>query len=811
MIDGERQQKDATRLRVYVLVRGIVQGVGFRPFVHRLAHQHRLAGWVLNSTEGVEIEVEGAVACVEAFLDDLAWKAPPAASIHRIDVHRLPPAGYSSFVIETSHGSTSSFPLVSPDIATCPDCLSELFDVADRRYRYPFINCTNCGPRFTIVEGVPYDRPKTTMKAFVMCPTCQREYDDPGNRRFHAQPNACPECGPSVWLVGSERVRRDPSRGSTSPGNAAASVASVRSRPARYLVSEKEGGDPIAEVRRLLKSGAIVAVKGLGGFHLACDATNAEAVRRLRERKRRVEKPFAIMVRDLEAVGRLCCVDGAETRLLSSARRPVVLLERRQDGPVANEVAPGNRRLGVMLPYTPIHHLLFEPASDVRFDALVMTSGNLGEEPIAKDNDEALSRLASLADAFLLHNRPIHARCDDSVTQVFEGKEYIIRRSRGYAPLPVQLDFEVEPVIACGAQLKSTFCITQGDYAFLSQHIGDLENQETLDFFAEAVDHFVRVFNLSPRIVAHDLHPDYLSTRYAQALFSKPTGLLATPSSIVGVQHHHAHVASCMAENGLRERVIGVAFDGTGYGLDGAIWGGEFLVADFLDFQRVAHLKYVPLPGGDAAIRKPYRIALSYLVVYGDNPPEMEFLRNLDPYEVEVVKRQIARNVNTPATSSCGRLFDAVAALLGVRNEVSYEGQAAIELEMSARDDAVEAYTFDISGPMPLEVDASPVIRSIVADLRRGEERQIVAAKFHNGVAQMVVEVCLSIREAFRLDKVCLSGGVFQNRFLLSRTLDRLRQQGFEAYVHHLVPCNDGGLSLGQAIVASERARVHGA
>ncbi|MBI4319842.1 MAG: carbamoyltransferase HypF [Chloroflexi bacterium] len=859
-IEGGHQQSLDSRVRAHVVVRGVVQGVGFRPFVHRVAQKHALAGWVLNSTEGVEIEVEGPASRVDAFLSALSTDAPPLASVDHIEVCGLPPVGYVSFSILASNEAGRGTPLVSADVATCPDCLAELFDVRDRRHGYPLINCTNCGPRFTIVEGVPYDRPRTTMKAFVMCGECLLEYGDPANRRFHAQPNACPRCGPSIWLQRSDLTTETrPSLVSSLNEGRTRRHGDVEGICGRGL---QPAPGPIEEARSLLRSGRIVAVKGLGGFHLACDATDSNAVRRLRERKRRVEKPFAIMVRDLATVEQLCFVSGAEAGLLTSARRPILLLDRRQGSPVAPEVAPGNKRLGVMLPYAPIHHLLLEATEEARLHVLVMTSGNLAEEPISKDNDEALSRLGSLADAFLLHDRPIHVRCDDSVTQVFDGEETVVRRSRGYAPLPVAVEWELEPVLACGAQLKNTFCVTSGSYAFLSQHIGDLDNQEALDFFAESVDHFIRIFDLSPRIVAHDLHPDYLSTRYAlsrpdrrlhkdkilvgcgphpsplpapihslrrdvsgpegegtNGQRSKTWGWLCRGSEVLdsrgapspallAVQHHHAHIASCMAENGLTQRVIGVAFDGAGYGTDGTVWGGEFLVADYHDFVRVAHLKQVPMPGGEAAIRKPYRMALSHLLTaFGGDLPDVDFVKALDPLEVELVRRQVSRRVNSPMTSSCGRLFDAVAALLGVRGEITYEGQAAIDLEMLADPAVSEGYQFGEVQQRPLEIDSSPVIRSLATDLRRGVDPAILAARFHNGVAQMIVRVCDVVRRATGLEGVCLSGGVFQNRFLTRRALAGLRGAGFTVYTHHLVPCNDGGISLGQALVASERRK----
>ncbi|MDO8670953.1 MAG: carbamoyltransferase HypF, partial [Dehalococcoidia bacterium] len=537
-------------------------------------------------------------------------------------------------------------------------------------------------------------------------------------------------------------------------------------------------------------------------------ATNLEAVGRLRERKRRVDKPFAIMVRDLETATRFCHVSEVEAQLLSSSRRPIVLLERRVDTTIAGEVAPRITRLGLMLPYTPLHHLLFQPGSGTRLEALVMTSGNLSEEPLARENDEAFVRLASLADYFLVHDRPIHLCCDDSVTHVFEGKETIVRRSRGYAPLPISLDFELNPVLALGAELKNTFCVATGNQGFLSQHIGDLTNQETLDLFTASIDYALKMFSLDPRVIAHDLHPDYLSTHYALS-HAQSSGLNKTPY-ISGVQHHHAHIASCMAENGLREKVIGVAFDGTGYGSDGTIWGGEFLVADYLEFDRVAHLKPLPMPGGDAAVRKPYRMALGYLFAsYGNDLPNFDFLDKLDPFEVELIRAQWVRNVNSPLTSSCGRLFDAVSALLGIRREVNYEGQAAIELEMAAGRSSSEPYRFVVSDGSPLIIDHSPVIRAIVDDLSRGTDREVIAANFHAGVAEMIAITCQLLRQSLGLNRVCLSGGVFQNRLLLSLTLAGLRRENFETYIQHTVPCNDGGIALGQAVIASEKMR-HG-
>ncbi len=763
-------------VRAQVVVRGIVQGVGFRPFVYRLAQEHRLAGWVLNSTQGVVIEVEGDRGRINRFLSALTASPPPQALIERVETNLLPSIGYSSFVIEASRGG-DEFVLISPDICICADCLSELRDPQDRRHGYPFINCTNCGPRFTIIGDIPYDRPKTTMRVFAMCPRCQREYDDPDDRRFHAQPNACPVCGPQVQLVGNgDRL-----------GEATAQA------------------EAIDTARRLLVEGEILAVKGLGGFHLACDATNPRTVATLRERKRRVDKPFAVMSPDVETVRRYCHVSEGETQLLETPARPIVLLRRRPDSPIAREVAPGNSYTGVMLPYTPLHYLLFEGNGRNGTEmppALVMTSGNLSEEPIATGNEEALDRLAQLADYFLLHDRDIHVRCDDSVTRLFRGQEAILRRSRGYAPFPVRLNLELKEVLACGAELKNTFCLTKGTYAFLSQHIGDMENYETYESYRSAIEHFQRLFRVEPRAVAHDLHPNYLATRYALEL-AEAEGLRE-----VGVQHHHAHVVSCMAENGVSDRVIGVAFDGTGYGADGHIWGGEFLLADYRRFRRLAHFKYVPLPGGEAAIRRPYRMAISHLLsAFGEEALDLplELWSRVHPAELALIRRMMVTEVNCPVTSSCGRLFDAMSALLGVRGVVNYEGQAAIELEMLAAEGVDEAYDWNCSRAHPRIIDPAPLLRGVVSDLIRGVDTGVISAKFHNTIAVVIAAVSEAARQRTGVGTVALSGGVFQNMYLLGRTLEELERRGFETLIHHQVPANDGGIALGQAVIASAK------
>jgi hydrogenase maturation protein HypF len=760
-------------VRAQVVVRGIVQGVGFRPFVYRLAQEHQLSGWVLNSTQGVVIEVEGPKQGIEEFIAGLRADPPPQAVVERVETNFLPPVGHSTFIIEASREG-NEFVLISPDICICTDCLNELRNHEDRRWAYPFINCTNCGPRFTIISDIPYDRPKTTMSVFTMCPHCDEEYHNPADRRFHAQPNACPVCGPHLELE----------RNGARPAGAALE------------------GEPIEGARRLLAEGAIVAVKGLGGFHLACDATNAGSVATLRERKQRVDKPFAVMSLDVNTIRRYCQVSEGEAQLLESPARPIVLLRREPGSPIAAEVAPGNNYLGVMLPYTPLHYLLLGDGASPAPLALVMTSGNMIEEPIAVGNEEALERLSPLADYFLLHNRDIHVRCDDSVTRLFRGREAMIRRSRGYAPFPVRLNLELKEILACGGELKNTFCLTKGTYAFLSQHIGDMENYETFASFQASIEHFQNLFRVNPQAVAYDLHPNYLATRYALEL-AEAEGLRLVP-----VQHHHAHVVSCMAENGVDGEIIGVAFDGTGYGTDGSIWGGEFLLADHRQFSRLGHFKYVPLPGGDAAIKRPYRMAVSHLMsALGEEALglPLDLWTQIEATELALVRRIMAAKVNCPLTSSCGRLFDAVSALLGVRRVVNYEGQAAIELEMLAAEGVDEAYDWSQPSSYPIIIDPAPVLRGVISDLRRGVDRGVISAKFHNTIADIVVGVSRAARETTGINRVALSGGVFQNIYLLSRTLDGLDSHGFETLIQHQVPTNDGGIALGQAVIANAR------
>ena len=762
-------------VRASVRVEGVVQGVGFRPFVYSLATRLGLAGWVGNDVDGVFAEVEGAAAGVEQFLGLLETQAPPLARVDRVTAAAMAPTGAAGFAIVASDHSGRRRALVSADSATCDDCLTELADPADRRFGYPFINCTNCGPRFTIVTGVPYDRPLTTMAPFTMCAECEAEYRNPADRRFHAQPVCCPACGPRLRLLDTRQ--------------------------------NEMAGNPLAEAARLLAGGHVVAVKGLGGYHLAVDAGSEAAASALRARKHREDKPFALMVADLAAARELCEVDETGESLLASARRPVVLLARLPGAPVAGAVAPGNRQLGIMLPYTPLHHLLLAEAGR----PIVLTSGNVSDEPIAYTEEDALARLAGIADAFLTHDRAIHIRTDDSVVRPLRGRETLLRRSRGYAPEPLGLAGRLpRPVLACGAELKNTFCLAVGDRAFVSHHIGDLENFETLRSFTDGIAHFRRLFDTEPEVVAYDLHPEYLSTKYALDL----DGV-----DLAGVQHHHAHIASCLADNGEEGPVIGVAFDGTGFGSDGTIWGGEFLLADLADFERAGHLEPVPMPGGAAAIRQPWRMAAAYLdAAYAGEVPARLMVAGRNAGRWQDVVTMARRGINAPPTSSAGRLFDAVAALLGVRDTINYEGQAAIELEQRADPAQRGAYRATIesaaAGPGgvagPLRVRGADLVRAAAEDLLAGAAPAVIAARFHRGVAAAIVEVCAALRDWSGLETVALSGGVFQNLLLLGQVVDGLEASGFRVLTHARVPPNDGGISLGQAVVAGSRDRRDG-
>jgi hydrogenase maturation protein HypF len=760
-------------IRKHVQIRGIVQGVGFRPFVYNLASSLGVAGYVFNSSAGVTLEVEGDESSVEAFLRTLTASPPPLAEITEITIVDAGSRGDTIFSILHSRQEIGEFVLVSPDAGTCQRCWHDFGSPADRRYGYPFANCTHCGPRYTIIEDVPYDRATTTMSNFVMCKECLAEYKNPANRRFHAQPNACAACGPALGLIQRGTCLND----------------------CEFLASDSLA--IIRKTRALLCDGKILAVKGLGGFLLACDAANASTIAELRRRKHRPDKPFALMMRDIASVKKFCDVSPADEVALLHSRRPIAILPRRADTFLPENVAPGGNTIGVMLPYTPLHYLLFSdsPDNDAEFDALVMTSGNLSEEPIVIDNAKALSELDGIADWFLLHNRDIATRVDDSVVRSFEGCERVLRRSRGYAPQAIDLQMPMQEILAFGGELKNTFCLTKDRYAILSQHIGDLENYETMQFFSETLDKMKRLFRVEPRAIAHDLHPRYRSTRMA---------LASSVARKIGVQHHHAHIASCMAENHLKGEVIGVAFDGTGYGTDARIWGGEFLIAGYAGFTRAAHFRNVLLPGGDAAVRQPWRMALSYLHdTFGNQwPHTLPCFYNIPKHQITTVDNMLLRRLNTVETSSCGRLFDAVAALIGVAGEVTFEGQAAIALE-SIAEPGTQRYAFNLEDGEPSVVDFRPTIEAITSDILQHKEASNISGRFHNTLSAATVEMCVRIRKGNGHDRVCLSGGVFQNVYMLHRTVQDLRACGFGVFLHSQVPANDGGIALGQAVIAN--------
>ena len=764
-MEGLELVGQARRLRRRYTVTGLVQGVGFRPFAYALAADLALSGSVANTGDGVVIEVEGDADAVHDYGRRLREDAPPLAMVLAVDTDDVPVQGGTGFTIEASqHGPART--LASPDVAICADCLRELRDPADRRYRHPFITCTNCGPRFTIIRSLPYDRAATTMAGFPMCPQCRAEYEDPSDRRFHAQPIACPDCGPrlSLWPSG----------------------------PA----------DPVQDARRLLAEGKIVAVKGLGGYHLACDARNPAAVAELRRRKQRGGKPFAVMVADVGTARRLADLSDDEEALLTGIRRPIVLAARRPDADIAAEVAPDNPDLGLMLPYTPLHVLLFGlPGDPAGPDALVMTSGNLSGEPIVIDDEEALDRLGRIADAWLRHDRPIRVPCDDAVSRHADGAELPIRRSRGYAPLPIALPFEVPPMLAAGADLKNTCALASGRYAWVSQHIGDMDDLATIEALTATEAHLEELTGVRPAMLVADLHPDYRSGRWAREH--------ADGRPVVLVQHHHAHIASVMAEHGLDadERVIGVAFDGTGYGPDGAVWGGEVLVASYKAYRRAARLGYVPLAGGDASVLRPYRMALAHLhAARIPWHPDLPAVRACPAAERDLLARQFGTGSGCVPTSSMGRLFDAVASLAGVRHTVEYEAEAAIVLEGLSRTQAPgDAYDWDINAtPDGLDVaDAGPVIRRIAADLLAGEAPAVVGRRFHLAVAELVAGLAVRCREQTGLDVVALGGGVFQNTLLITDATRLLRERGFTVLRPRLLPPNDGGIALGQLAIGA--------
>lgn len=753
-------------------ITGIVQGVGFRPYVYNLAKSCRICGWVNNFPGGVHIEAEGAQDDLKCFLERLRKEAPPLAVIDKFCAKETGLAGYADFEIRESSFQNAREAYISPDVSVCDDCLREMNDPNNRRYRYPFINCTNCGPRFTITTGIPYDRINTTMSTFGLCAQCAREYRDPSDRRFHAQPVACGKCGPSLALFDSNGNR----------------------------ISQN---NEIEAAVKLLNDGKIVAIKGLGGYHLACDARNSKAVQLLRKRKNRDGKPFALMAKDMDVVFRYCDVLKAESEILKNVQKPIVLLNAKPGIDLSMDfISPDNNKLGVMLPYTPLHYLLFTD----KLELLVMTSANRSGEPIYYKDDEAFSGLREIADYFLTHNREIYVRTDDSVTSVFRNKQFIIRRSRGYVPMPIDISAaisnggRVPSILACGSELKNTFCLTKGNKAFLSHHIGDLENLETLNAFESGIEHFKKIFSVFPQVVACDKHPDYLSTKYAQGL----EGILCIP-----VQHHHAHIASCMAEHNLTGNVIGIAFDGTGYGDDGQIWGGEFFTGDYTGFERQAHFAYVPLPGGEAAIKEPWRMAVSYLYESsGKNTAftNLPFLSGIGAAKTDILLQQIKKRIYTPLTSSVGRLFDAVSAILGLCNVIEYEGQAAIRLEKNACTENCRLYPYEIlQKESGYEISIRHMISTIAGDVQKGRAVPLIAGSFHQTVAGIALDICRLLREKTGINDVALSGGVFQNHILQSLICDSLEDHGFCVYTHSKVPANDGGISLGQAVIALQQ------
>ncbi len=754
--------------RVSVQIHGAVQGVGFRPFVYRLAHEMGLKGWVINDSRGVFIEAEGEASHLQTFIRRLQSEKPPLAIIKSMRVEWLAPVGFERFEIRHSDDSGGKTALVLPDIATCADCLREVFDPRDRRFRYPFTNCTNCGPRFSIIQALPYDRPNTTMSRFIMCADCRAEYEDPLDRRFHAQPNACPVCGPELALWNRE--------------GEALSLSS---------------DEALRRAAQALREGKIVAVKGLGGFHLMCDARNAETIALLRKRKPRRDKPFALMTRDLTQARELVEISAEAEALLASPQAPILLLPRRPDAAVAENVAPGNPTLGVMLPYTPLHHLLLR---EIDF-TVVATSGNLTDEPICTDENDAIRRLGHIADLFLVHNRPIERHVDDSVAWIIEGAPRLLRRARGYAPLPISLARPIPPILAVGAHLKNTVALSVGDQVFISQHIGDLETAEAMRAFERVIADFLRLYEVEPTIIAHDMHPDYLATKWAKEQAAQGVELVA-------VQHHHAHLAAVLAENRIEGRALGVIWDGTGYGTDGTVWGGEFLLGDAAGFERMAHLRPFRLPGGDRAVKEPRRVALALLwEMFGEEALAWDDLAPVAAFgqtERRLLAQMLEKRVHAPLTTSAGRLFDGVAALLGLHQTISFEGQAAMALEFAADPAIRDAYPTlltSVRNNSPWILDWRPLISAILADLRANAPIPTIAARFHNALIEIIVQVAKRVGEP----RVALTGGCFQNRILTEQAAQRLRAAGFEVILHRQVPPNDGGISLGQAVVAAKK------
>jgi hydrogenase maturation protein HypF len=786
---GTHAGKGAAARRLRLAVRGAVQGVGFRPFVYRLATELGLSGWVNNDARGVTIEAEGDPAALEAFTARLQRELPPLAAIHALERAWIAPEGVIGFAIRASDGGGPIAALLLPDAATCPECLAEVRDPADRRHLYPFTNCTNCGPRFTIIRNLPYDRAATTMAGFAMCPACQREYDAPGDRRFHAQPNACPVCGPHLTL---------------------------HRRQGDVWITCGERDDALRSAAAALRAGEVVAVKGLGGFHLMCDAAQDAPIARLRQLKSRAHKPLALMARDLDQVCALAAVDDASAALLASPAAPIAILPRRAGAPLSPLIAPGNPTVGIMLPATPLHHLLLGELDG----PVVATSGNLADEPICTDNDEAFARLGALADAFLVHDRPIQRHVDDSVARVVEGTPALLRRARGYAPAPLRVTRELPCILAVGAHLKNTVALSTGTQVHLSQHIGDLETPEALDAFERVIGDFLTVYGARPVAIAHDLHPDYAATRWAQEAAAGSAGLARLAGlPLVAVQHHHAHLAACLLEHGLEQvaggPALGVTWDGTGYGTDGTIWGGEFLAGDAAAFTRAAHLRPFRLPGGEAAIRRPWQIAAALLHEAfgpeGCDPLDFPGLRAVREGDLRLVQQMIGKGVNAPLTTSAGRLFDGIAALLGLVGECTFEGQAAMALEWCAEEmdgegGAPYALALRNAQDGPRVVDWMPLLGALRDDLRRGVAAPVIAGRVHGALAEAIAAVAADLG----IERVVLTGGCFQNARLTSLTARRLEAGGFAVLRHRQLPPNDGSISAGQIAVTATKTPVRG-
>lgn len=747
--------------RKYVVVTGIVQGVGFRPFVYNAAMDNELKGWVKNTSEGVYIDLEGTPNSIELFLHTLRNEAPPLSKINNIAIEHREVRNYKEFSIEKSDDNDRVITLISPDVATCKECEMEIMNSKDRRFHYPFTNCTNCGPRFSIIKKLPYDRPMTTMEKFNMCPYCNEEYENPRDRRFHAQPNACESCGPRVYLTD------------------------------RYG-NEITTQDPIEEIKNLIKEGKIIAIKGLGGLHIACDGKNEETIKLLRERKSRPSKPFALMMKDIDTVKQYCLVNEIEENTLKGIKRPILLLDVK-DNILPFSIAPNNNRLGVMLPYTPLHHLLF----DDNIDVLVMTSANVSGLPIVYKNEEAVEKLGDIVDYFLLNNRGIHVPVDDSVARVILGEERIIRRSRGYAPMPIIIN-DIKETLAYGSHLKNTFCISKEQFAFLSQHMGDMDNLEAYRNYEYNVKHFKNLYNIKPEIIAYDMHPDLLLSNFAKKDEGKK----------IQVQHHHAHIVSCMIENEITEKVIGIAFDGTGFGTDGKIWGGEFLVCDYEDFERAGHLNYVKMAGGDSAVKEPWKMALGYLFKTYRDEVNTSIFTSIHEKNIKIILTMLKNNINSIETSSMGRFFDAVSALINLKMKVSFGGEAAINLEAISCDRERGIYNYEIDFVNETYVvNTDNIIKNIVEDIEKNIDKSIIGKRFHNTVIAFTLEMTKLIRSKHKINSVALSGGVFQNEILLKGLYEKLIENNFKVYIHKDIPCNDGGISIGQLVIANYKEK----